>query len=70
LCTPDGTLPSESSREEIWKAFQKVGIEPWELFTVNNDPNAVGILSAGPPPLDFYRKDVLAAKAEKSAPKL
>jgi hypothetical protein len=66
LCTPDGSLPTpESSMPEIWKAFQSVGIEPWELYVVTNDPKSEGALIAGPPPLDFYRKDVLAAKAAK-----
>jgi hypothetical protein len=66
LCTPDGSLPPKSSLPEIWKTFRSAGIEPWELFVVNNDPTTPGAIAAGPPPLDFYRKVVLAAKAKKN----
>lgn len=62
LCTADGTLPPPASREEIWKAFQSAGIQPWELFVVDNDETSDGAIAAGPAPLDFYRKDVLAKK--------
>jgi hypothetical protein len=62
LCTADGSLPDETRLQEIWPVFQKAGIEPWELFVVNNDPLAPGAVDAGPPPLDFYRKEVLASK--------
>ncbi|KAG7342339.1 hypothetical protein IV203_007432 [Nitzschia inconspicua] len=62
LCTPDGSLPEQSQLETIWPIFQNAGIEPWELFVVNNDPQGPGALEAGPPPLDFYRKEVLASK--------
>jgi hypothetical protein len=65
LCTADGSLPSDSSiREEVWEVFRSAGIEPWELFVVNNNPNDPGLIDAGPPPLDFYRKDVLEKKAQ------
>jgi hypothetical protein len=65
LCTPDGSLPPDSARKEIWDVFRSAGVEPWELFVVDNDPNSKGAIAAGPPPLDFYRKDILAAKAAK-----
>ena len=64
LCTVDGMLPPESSRQEIWNIFETAGIEPWELFCVNNDPDDPDLIEAGPPPLDFYRKDVLEKKAQ------
>jgi hypothetical protein len=50
---------------EIWDVLRSAGIEPWELFVVDNDPNSKEAIAAGPPPLDFYRKDVLAAKSAK-----
>lgn len=65
MCTPDGSLPPESTRKEIWVAFDRAGISPWDLYVVNNDPNAPGAIAAGPAPLDYYRKEVLAAKAKK-----
>jgi len=66
LCTPDGSLPTESDLPRIWKSFRDAGIEPWELFAVNNDENSPGYIAAGAPPLDFYRKDVIASKLAKS----
>lgn len=65
LCTVEGNLPNTddpSKNEEVWKLFRTAGIEAWELFIVNNDPKSAGSIAAGPPPLDFYRKDVLASK--------
>jgi hypothetical protein len=62
LCTADGGLPDASQLDDVWPAFQYAGIEPWELFVVNNDPQFPGAIDAGPPPLDFYRKEVLASK--------
>jgi hypothetical protein len=53
--------------DEIWKALRSAGIEPWELFVVDNDPKAADYIDAGPPPLDYFRKDVLEAKAKKAA---
>jgi hypothetical protein len=64
LCTADGSLPEASILKEIWPVFQSAGIEPWELFVVNNDVQSPGYIAAGDPPLDFYRKEVLAAKAK------
>lgn len=66
VCTPDGTLPPESARTEIWEALEGAGISPWDLYVVNNDPTTAGAIAAGPPPLDFFRKDVLAAKRAKA----
>ena len=67
LCTADGSLPPPEQLEEIWPILQSCGIEPWELFVVDNDLKSPGALDAGEPPLDFYRRDVLKAKAEKKA---
>eukprot|EP00980_Cylindrotheca_fusiformis_P021076 scaffold8079_cov121-Cylindrotheca_fusiformis.AAC.4 len=60
LCTSDGSLPKEL--EEIYGKFRSAGIDPWELFIVDNSPDSPGALEAGEPPLDFFRKDVLAQK--------
>jgi len=60
LCTSDGSLPSESERKEkIYPKLRSAGIDPWELFIVDNSEDSVGMIAAGPAPLDFYRKDVL-----------
>merc|ERR1712127_194567 len=60
LCTADGSLPSESEMvEKIYPKLRSAGIDPWELFIVDNSEDSVGALDAGPPPLDFYRKDVM-----------
>ena len=67
LCTADGSLPPEESREEIWKVMRNCGMEPWELFVVDNNLQSPGAIEAGKPPLDFFRADVLRAKAEKKA---
>eukprot|EP00978_Attheya_sp_CCMP212_P006776 scaffold15757_cov54-Attheya_sp.AAC.3 len=67
LCTPDGSLPPMDQWDEIWKALRSVGIQPWELFVVDNDPKSEDYIDAGPPPLDYFRKDVLEAKARKAA---
>lgn len=65
LCTPNGSLPPKSELDKVWSAFDVAGIAPWDLYVVNNDPDAPGAVEAGPAPLDYYRKDVLAAKAKK-----
>lgn len=54
LCTPDGRLPTKDLNE-IWSTFQSAGIEPWELYVVDNDENSPGAVSAGEPPLDYFR---------------
>ncbi|KAL3787384.1 hypothetical protein ACHAW5_008430 [Stephanodiscus triporus] len=56
LCTPDGRLPPSKDLDDIWRIFRSAEIEPWELFVVDNDETSSGALSAGPPPLDYYRK--------------
>ena len=40
--------------------FRSAEIEPWELFVVDNDDTSHGALSAGSPPLDFYRNAAAA----------
>ncbi len=42
--------------DEIWELFRSAEIEPWELFVVDNDGTSTSALTAGPPPLDHYRK--------------
>jgi len=69
LCTPDGSLPSKDKEEAIWKVLRGAGIEPWELYVVNNDPNSPGAIAAGPPPLTYYLDGVRAAKRERLAAK-
>lgn len=64
LCTAAGSLPSESDREPIYEKLRSVGIDPWELFVVDNREDSPGAIDAGPPPLDFFRKDVLQKKNE------
>ena len=62
LCTSDGSLPPESAREAIYAKLRTAGIDPWELFVVDNRVDSPGALNAGPPPLDYFRKDVLQKK--------
>lgn len=69
LCTPDGSLPSTDKQDEIWKVLRGAGIEPWELFVVNNDPNDPKAIAAGPPPLTYYLDGVRAAKRERALAK-
>eukprot|EP00594_Rhizosolenia_setigera_P001631 CAMPEP_0178947058 /NCGR_PEP_ID=MMETSP0789-20121207/4630_1 /TAXON_ID=3005 /ORGANISM="Rhizosolenia setigera, Strain CCMP 1694" /LENGTH=493 /DNA_ID=CAMNT_0020627119 /DNA_START=403 /DNA_END=1884 /DNA_ORIENTATION=+ len=64
LCTPDGSLPiDKEDTDRIWKSLKSCGIEPWELFVVNNDNT---LTDAGEPPLTFYRDEVDRAKEEKN----
>ena len=69
LCTPDGSLPPNEVQSEIWKILRSAGIQPWELYIVNNDQNAAGAKDAGPPPLNYFLDDVRAAKAKRLAEK-
>jgi len=63
LCTADGSLPSESVRKEkIYPKLRSAGIDPWELFIVDNSEDSAGALDAGAPPLDFFRKEVMKQK--------
>mmetsp|Transcript_24665 Transcript_24665/g.68095 ORF Transcript_24665/g.68095 Transcript_24665/m.68095 type:complete len:588 (+) Transcript_24665:165-1928(+) len=65
LCTAEGSLPSETERKEkIYPKLRAAGIDPWELFIVDNREDSAGMIDAGPPPLDFFRKDVLKRKEE------
>lgn len=67
LCTADGSLPSEAvRREKIYPKLRSAGIDPWELFIVDNREDSAGAIDAGPPPLDFYRKGVIEKKVEKA----
>jgi VDE lipocalin domain len=63
LCTPDGNLPPDDQLPEIWKLFRSAGIQPWELYQVDNDDSSPGALEAGLPPLNFYRDEVRARRA-------
>jgi len=64
LCTADGTLPAEEHREPIYEKLRSAGIEPWELFECDNRMDSEGAMDAGPPPLEFFRKEVLQRKRE------
>jgi VDE lipocalin domain len=55
LCTPDGLLPPTEQLPKVWDAFKSAGIQPWELYIVDNDINSSGALEAGPPPLTYFR---------------
>jgi len=66
LCTANGELPSNI--EELWPLLKSAGIEPWELFTVDNSMSPAAI-EAGPPPLDFFRKNVILQKEENKGGK-
>jgi VDE lipocalin domain len=64
LCTPDGSLPDESQLPEIWDCLQRAGIQPWELYAVDNRLDSPAAIDAGPPPLDFYRNEVRTRRVE------
>jgi hypothetical protein len=53
LCTADGSLPAD--REHIYDKLRSAGIEPWELFVVDNRDDSIGAKQAGPPPLTYFR---------------
>lgn len=79
LCTADGsldpildksqqgssTLPTGPMVDHVYSKLRSAGIEPWELFCVDNRIDSPEALDAGEAPLDHFRKDVLAAKAKK-----
>jgi VDE lipocalin domain len=61
LCTPDGKMPTNPNELKIiWDHFRTAGIQPWELYSVDNRVDTPEAIEAGPPPLDFYRKNVIA----------
>lgn len=66
LCTPDGAVPPDSELPAIWKVFQNSGIQPWDLYKVDNDPNSPKYIEAGEAPLDFFRSAVLEKRASST----
>lgn len=62
LCTPDGSRPHEDELPRIWSSLRSAGIQPWELYQVDNRVDSPGAIAAGPPPLDKYRADVFAKR--------
>ena len=58
-------MPPESEKEQIWKVLKSAGIEPWELFVVDNQKDTPSYLEAGEPPLDYYLKSVKENKLKK-----
>ena len=60
-------MPPTERQDEIWKVLRGAGIQPWELFIVDNDPRSPGLLEAGEPPLRYFRDSVLEAKEKKKA---
>ena len=52
---------------EIWKVMRGAGIQPWELFVVDNSKDSAGAIEAGPPPLTYFLDSVRAAKAARLA---
>lgn len=39
----------------IWYSLsERAGIQPWELYVVDNDESSSGDMNAGPPPLNYY----------------
>jgi hypothetical protein len=65
LCTPDGALPPAEQLPTVWDTLRRAKIQPWELYVVDNSSNSPGAIEAGPPPLTFFRDQVMAAKANK-----
>lgn len=62
LCTADGSLPT--NRDSIYDKLRSAGIEPWELFVVDNDVESAGAKRAGPPPLKYFRDQVRKKRSE------
>lgn len=56
LCTADGSLPTD--RDHIYEKLRSAGIEPWELFVVDNSVDSIGAKQAGPPPLRYFREQL------------
>lgn len=59
LCTPDGSVPDQTVLPQIWDCFRTAGIEPWELYMVDNRRDTPGAIDAGIAPLEYYRSAVL-----------
>jgi hypothetical protein len=62
VCTADGSIPKQSEIPRIWECLNCAGIQPWELYAVDNDPSTPGAIAAGPAPLGVYRTSVLAKR--------
>jgi hypothetical protein len=67
LCTPNGSLPEESQLPQIWDSFRSAGIQPWELYVVDNRKDTPASIDAGPPPLDYYRAETLKRRLIEAA---
>ncbi|CAJ1963504.1 unnamed protein product [Cylindrotheca closterium] len=83
LCTADGSLdpildesqkgstsailPKGPMVDHVYSKLRSVGIEPWELFCVDNRVDSPAALDAGEAPLDHFRKDVLAEKEKRKS---
>jgi hypothetical protein len=67
LCTPDGGLPEEHQLPQIWDSFRSAGIQPWELYLVDNRKDTPASIEAGPPPLDYYRAETLKRRLAEGA---
>jgi len=79
LCTADGSLdpildksqkgsttkPEGPMVDHVYSKLRSAGIEPWELFCVDNRVDSPEALDAGEAPLEYFRKDVLAEKAKR-----
>jgi hypothetical protein len=67
LCTPDGTLPHNSTElNRIWQCFQKAGIQPWELTMVDNRMDTPNVIQAGLPPLNYYRSAIQQSRQQQN----
>jgi VDE lipocalin domain len=67
LCTPDGNMPKAADLPAIWQCFRTAGIQPWELYVVDNRVDTADAMDAGPPPLTFYRQAVMELRQKKTA---
>lgn len=56
LCTPDGSMPSVNDLPQIWNLFRSAGVEPWDLYQVDNRIDTPDAIKAGVPPLSYFRK--------------
>lgn len=66
LCTADGSLPND--REYIYDKLRSAGIEPWELFVVDNSIESSVAEQAGPPPLRYFRDQVQKKRSLDQVP--